>query len=189
MPQSWMSDAPHVRKSLPGRNARLSDDFYLIKQCRRGNDRAWDLLIDKYRRLIHSVPVKLGMNPDECADIFYGVCVDLLKAIERWPRKQCLRDWLIDSAARKCWQRKQQLGASDGQGAISRELRRELETEQKFREAVAALPDSSQEMLRLLSCEAKRPAAEVSDEVRRTFPGFDGSRSLEDICNRFDELG
>ena len=53
----------------------LSDER-LIKACLKGDAEAWSSLIDKYKNLIYSIPIKLGMYQD-ASDIFQAVCVDL----------------------------------------------------------------------------------------------------------------
>jgi DNA-directed RNA polymerase specialized sigma24 family protein len=193
MPQSWMSPTPHSSTSgsrpvLPNASA-LDDDARLVKQCRRGNERAWNLLVDRYQRLIYSVPVKLGLSADECAGVFYAVCVELLNSIDHLPRRVSLSDWVIDAAARHSWRRQRGLGEPEGTRVLSCDLRKELRTEQTFRQALAALPDSSQEMLRLLSTNPAKSSAEIAAELSRTFSGFEYNSSWEDICDRFEELG
>ena len=54
-----------------------SSDERLIALCRKGDQQAWAELVDKYKNLIYSIPLKLGMY-DDAADIFQSVCVDLL---------------------------------------------------------------------------------------------------------------
>ena len=46
------------------------DDSQLVKQCLAGNEEAWSQLIDKYKALIYSIPVKYGLPPQEAADVF-----------------------------------------------------------------------------------------------------------------------
>jgi hypothetical protein len=58
------------------RAPRTSDEK-LIKACLKGDAEAWAALIDKYKNLIYSIPVKFGMYQD-AADIFQAVCVDLM---------------------------------------------------------------------------------------------------------------
>ena len=53
-------------------------DARLVRECLNGNDEAWSALIDKYKNLIYSIPVKYGFSSDEASDIFQGVCLELL---------------------------------------------------------------------------------------------------------------
>jgi len=48
-------------------------DTRLVRECSNGNEDAWDALIEKYKRLIYSIPVKYGFNSDDANDIFQAV--------------------------------------------------------------------------------------------------------------------
>jgi DNA-directed RNA polymerase specialized sigma24 family protein len=192
MPQSWMSSTPLASalrfKSILADSSAPDDDTRLLKQCRRGNKQAWNLLVDRYQKLIYSVPAKLGLSADQCADVFYAVCIELLNVIDRLPRRVMLRDWLLDAAARHSWNRRHGPSERSDSLTLSAELKQELKMEQAFREALAAMPASGQEMLRLLSIGGGKTAAEIAQEVAKTFPEFDVVRSLEDFCRKFEEL-
>jgi len=54
------------------------DDTRLVKECLAGNEEAWSLLIDKYKALIYSIPVKYNLPPHEAADVFQLTCMELL---------------------------------------------------------------------------------------------------------------
>jgi hypothetical protein len=56
-----------ARRQLERTTART--DEQLIKGCLDGDPEAWSALIDKYKNLIYSVPVRLGMHQD-AGDIF-----------------------------------------------------------------------------------------------------------------------
>src|SRR5437879_3649824 len=53
-------------------------DALLVKECLAGNEEAWSALIDKYKALIYSIPVKYGLPPQEAADVFQATCTELL---------------------------------------------------------------------------------------------------------------
>jgi len=55
---------------------KLASDESLVALCLKSDQQAWADLIDKYKNLIYSIPIKLGMY-DDAADIFQSVCVDL----------------------------------------------------------------------------------------------------------------
>jgi len=49
------------------------------------------LLIDKYKALIYSIPVKYGLSREEAADVFQATCVELLRAALPDLRETALR--------------------------------------------------------------------------------------------------
>jgi len=58
--------------------ARAIPDATLVKLCLSGHEEAWAQLIDKYKALIYSIPVKYGLPPQEAADVFQSTCMELL---------------------------------------------------------------------------------------------------------------
>ena len=87
-------------KSLTLRAPKAADaeDEKLVQACLNGDEKAWERLIDKYKRLIYSVPVKYGFAPEDAADLFQNVCVDLYTNLSKLRKVESLRSWLITVA-------------------------------------------------------------------------------------------
>ena len=64
-----------AKSELEKQGART--DAQLVRDCLAGNEQAWCALIDKYKKLIYSIPVKWSLSRDDANDIFQAVCVDL----------------------------------------------------------------------------------------------------------------
>ena len=77
-------------------------DSHLVRECLQGNNSAWAALIDKYKRLVSSIPAKYQLPPDDAADVFQQVWTDLYRDLGRLERVDGLRSWLITAAARRC---------------------------------------------------------------------------------------
>ena len=58
-------------------------DERLVSACLAGSDLAWAALIDKYKKLIYSIARKYGASPEDAADIFQLVCVELFSELPR----------------------------------------------------------------------------------------------------------
>ena len=135
-------------------------DPRLVRACLNGNEDAWSTLIAKYKNLIYSIPLKYGATPQDAADIFQAVCLELFSELPRLRKPDSLRSWLITVAAHQSfhWTRKARRRAEDELTEREAELRidpspdliAEVEREQQLREAVASLPPRCQEMIRLL---------------------------------------
>ena len=78
-----------------------TSDERLIGRCLKGEAEAWAALIDKYKNLIYSIPIKLGMHQD-AGDIFQSVCVDLLSELPRLRKHRALPKWLMQTCYHKC---------------------------------------------------------------------------------------
>ena len=85
-------------------------DARLVRECVRGNEEAWAALLDKYKNLIFSIPVKQGMPRDAAADIFQRVCMLLLAELPHLKKAEALPMWLIRVTSREChrWRRQEQ---------------------------------------------------------------------------------
>jgi RNA polymerase sigma factor (sigma-70 family) len=137
-------------------------DELLVRRCLDGSDEAWDALIARYRHLIFSIPIKLGLSRDDAADIFQDVCVKLLRELPRLREPRTLPKWLITVTTHESmhWRRKharqqwientvencESHAAVDPPAAVAEELRRE----QVLREAVLALGGRCRELVNML---------------------------------------
>src|SRR5262249_49093785 len=122
-------------------------DERLVRDCLKGDETAWSDLIDRYKNLIYSIPVKRGFPPEDANDIFQSVCVQLLSELPNVRDPQALPKWLIQTTLHKCfhWMRKEQRYSGDtdslpepvSPAPIAEELLAELQQEQALRRAIA----------------------------------------------------
>jgi len=73
-------------------------DEELVFECLQGNEGAWAALVEKYRNLVYSVPVKYRMPPEDAADVFQAVWTDLFAELPRLRNAGALRSWLATEA-------------------------------------------------------------------------------------------
>jgi RNA polymerase sigma factor (sigma-70 family) len=141
----------------------LSADAVLVRACLDGNPEAWAALVAKYKRLIYSIPIRFGAQPDDAADIFQAVCADLVAELPRLRRHDAVRPWLMRVARHKTlhwkararreagWRQpedvEQELALHDGAGA---KILEDIERAQALRDAVAKLPDRCRALVQML---------------------------------------
>jgi RNA polymerase sigma factor (sigma-70 family) len=139
----------------------MREDHVLVQQCLKGSEEAWSELIDKYKNLIFSIPVKYGFSSQDAADIFQAVCLSLLAELPAVREPRALPAWLIQTTSRKCYrwrdqsERRLESEREGGKGTqeppkIGEDMLRELEREQQLREAVSELPPDCQRVVNLL---------------------------------------
>ena len=182
--------------------APVSSDEDLVSECLRGNEEAWSSLVDKYRNLVYSVPVKYRMPPEDAADVFQSVWTDLFSELPRLRSAGCLRSWLVTVAGHKCyqWKRKQTILAqsSDTVSELAAshvsylDWRQEVEREQMLREALGELPPRCREMVRMLFFE--QPALPYKDIAERLglaegSIGFIRGRCLKKLRTALKQMG
>ncbi|MGA8272293.1 MAG: sigma-70 family RNA polymerase sigma factor [Candidatus Sulfotelmatobacter sp.] len=155
-----------------------SSDEKLIKGCLKGDAEAWSALIDKYKNLIYSIPIKLDMHQD-AADIFQSVCVDLLSELPRLREHRALPKWLMQTCYHKCLHHRRIAGRhvelepeegekplDDCDSALAEDMLVQLEREQMLREVISELPERCASMIRMLFFETPaRPYDEVAREL------------------------
>src|SRR5690242_13595765 len=78
-------------------------DGALIAACLRGEHAAWDALIQRYQRLIYSIPLKSRLSTDDAADIFQSVCLKLFEKLSTLREHEKISSWLITTTTRECW--------------------------------------------------------------------------------------
>ncbi len=146
-----------------GTPSRTWDDDRLVAACLAGDEQAWSALIDKYKNLVYSVPRKYRMSPDDAADVFQAVCVDLYNELPKLRSVASLRAWLLTVASHHAfhWKRRY-VKRSEREGTPLDEdtdvaaappeadVLETVQREQSIREAVAQLTPRCQEMIRLL---------------------------------------
>jgi RNA polymerase sigma factor (sigma-70 family) len=182
-----------------------SSDARLIAACRKGDERAWAELVDKYKNLIYSIPIKLGMY-DDAADIFQSVCVDLLSDLPKLREPKALPKWLMQVCYHKCIEhqkraRKQvpfeeeqaeNLPAGEPGAPLPEELLAQLQDEQMVRNVVNALPPRCERMVRMLFFETPpRPYQDVAKElgIATGSIGFIRGRCLERLKKQLEKMG
>jgi RNA polymerase sigma factor (sigma-70 family) len=179
------------------------DDPRLVKECLAGNEEAWSLLIDKYKALIYSIPVKYGLPPHEAADVFQSTCMELLTRLPQLREPRALPKWLMQVAHHQCFRLKRQqqrLVSRDADPdlpdpetpAIAETLVQQTQEEQMLREAIGSLTPQCRRLVELLFLETPpRPYSEVAAELGLALGsiGFTRQKCIERLRRNLDELG
>lgn len=179
------------------------NDTRLVKECLAGNEEAWSLLIDKYKALIFSIPVKYGLPPHEAADVFQTTCLELLTRLPALRAPQALPKWLMQVAHHQCFRVKRQqqrLVSRDAEPdmpdpetpAIAETLVQQTQEEQMLREAMRSLTPQCRRLVELLFLETPpRPYTEVAAELGLApgSIGFTRQKCIQRLRRNLDELG
>jgi RNA polymerase sigma factor (sigma-70 family) len=178
-------------------------DTRLVKACLAGNEEAWSLLIDKYKALIYSIPVKYGLSQQEAADVFQATCTELLVRLPDLREPRALPKWLMQVAHHESyrWKRQnQRLVSRDGETdfpepatpPIAENIVQQTQEEQMLREAMALLTPQCRRLVELLFFETpSRPYAEVAAELGLAVGsiGFTRQKCLDRLRRHLEELG
>jgi len=185
------------------RSARtVWSDEQLVAECLQGNQNAWEAMVEKYRNLVYSVPVKYRMPPQDAADVFQAVWTELFAELPKLRSAGALRSWLITVAGHKCYQWKRQQVTQDQAEDATLELvdpqasypdwRQVVEREQMLRDALFQLPPRCREMVRLLFYQQPPlPYKEVAEKLglAEGSIGFIRGRCLKKLRTVLEGMG
>lgn len=184
-------------------SAPYASDVELVKACLDGKEEAWNELIDKYKALIYSIPVKYGLQPQESADVFQGTCVELLSRLKDIRDPRALPKWLIQVAHHRCYHVKLQqkrVLSRDSEVEIpdpeippaAEEMVSQTEEEQMLRQAMATLEPRCKRLIELLFYEIpSKPYAEVAKELNLAVGsiGLTRQKCMEKLRKQLAVLG
>ena len=106
-----MTPAWAHRSTAPTHQVGLADsrpdvdetDGALLRACRAGDGEAWDVLVERYERLVFSVALRNGLEREDAADVTQEVFVALLHALDSLKDDTALASWLMTVARRTAW--------------------------------------------------------------------------------------
>lgn len=103
----------------------------LVRRCLQGDADAWRQLVDRYARLVHSVPARYGLAAEEVDDVGQEVFLALADNLDTIEDPDRLPAWLVTTARRICWRlmqrrRHEQPLEEDPEGSEERPHRPEL---------------------------------------------------------------
>jgi RNA polymerase sigma factor (sigma-70 family) len=142
-----------------------STDEMLILACREDDSAAWEELVNRYQRLVYSIPRRSGFDEAVSSDVFQHVFATLLVKLDQIKDPSKVRAWLITTAKRETWRVSRQQTATvsielDDQDEstmvlpdekpLPDEVIQRLEEQQFVRIALAELGDPCRQLLDML---------------------------------------
>ncbi|MEA2176597.1 MAG: hypothetical protein QOD00_4189 [Blastocatellia bacterium] len=156
-------------------------DKELLLACRRGDETAWETLVNRYQRLIFTIPRRAGLDEDQSAEVFQEVFTTLFEKLADIEQPERLQAWLVTTARRKTWrlisrERNYQgfddVETEEGESRINEvpddsplpdEIMLRLEEQHRVRAGVEALDERCNKLLTMLFYNAEPPSyAEIA---------------------------
>ena len=78
-------------------------DRELIRGCKRGERRAWERVMDRYGRLVFSIPRSYGLAREDAADVSQLTFAILIQSLDSLTEESNLKAWLATVARRHTW--------------------------------------------------------------------------------------
>jgi RNA polymerase sigma factor (sigma-70 family) len=183
----------------------IKSDQELVRGCLAFREEDWNQLVDKYKNLIYSIPLRYDFSREEAADIFQAVCLDLIQVLPKLRDPQALPKWLVQVTAHKCFHRKKfdgRMVSQDDQEApplheasVPAEAEaglRQIEEDHMLRQALDDLAPRCRELVHMLFYEEpKRPYAQVAASLglAKGSVGLLRQKCLHSLRKRLGELG
>ncbi len=73
----------------------------LVARCRKGDSRAWDQVIERFKRLVYSIARRSGLSEDDAGDVFQSTFVALYRHLDRIESAATLPKWISTTASRE----------------------------------------------------------------------------------------
>ncbi len=81
----------------------VDSDGDLIRRCQQGSRGAWQQLLNRYERLVYSIPLRYGLSRDDAADIAQTTFTILIQSLDTLSEDSRLGAWLATVARRHTW--------------------------------------------------------------------------------------
>jgi RNA polymerase sigma factor (sigma-70 family) len=138
-------------------------DHALIEASRKGDAIAWQTLVERYQRLIYTVPRRAGLDETRASDVFQKVFAKLVANLHRIEQPDRIQAWLVTTAKRETIRmlQKEQRYAETAQDISEQEITpdhqpipdeivEKLEEQHLVRVAVSQVGDKCRHLLTLL---------------------------------------
>ena len=124
--------APNKLRVRFSASGLVKSDAELVGACRHGDEAAWSELVNRFQRLIFSVPRRAGLSEEQSADILQEVFLTLFEKLDKIEQPEKIRSWIVTTAKFKTW------------SVVRGEQRfHPFETDEEMEAEMANLPDTS----------------------------------------------
>ena len=87
-------------------------DAELVRACVEGDQHAWEQLVQRYQRLVYSIPRRAGLDEEASADVFQRVFTSLVEHLDGLEQPQRVSAWLVTAAKREACRASRRNGTS-----------------------------------------------------------------------------
>lgn len=141
-------------------SASQMTDRELVCACQSGEAAAWEMLVERYQRLVYSIPRRAGLSEELAADVFQQVFATLVERIHCIEQPERIGAWLATTARREAWRISRQRTTQWSHAS--------LDTEEQQREIPDGLPLPDEILLQMEEQHALRTTVAALAEPCRT---------------------
>jgi RNA polymerase sigma factor (sigma-70 family) len=78
-------------------------DAELVRAVLSGDARAWGPLVERYKRLVYSIPRRYGLPEDACDDVFQNTFALFFRELKNVRDPGAITKWLMTTTHRESW--------------------------------------------------------------------------------------
>ncbi len=102
----------------------MIDEWFIIEQAKKGDARAFEILIEKHQKRIFSIAYRIAGNQEDAADMTQEVLIKIFRNIKKFKGKSKFSTWLYRVATNTCLDEVKKLNKQ-----VVYSLQEEIETE------------------------------------------------------------
>lgn len=169
-----------------------------VSACRAGDPMAWNELVRHFAALVHSIPRRLGLSPEESDDVFQTSFTILYQRLGSIEDPQSLPKWIATTTTRECWRTLRARRKSTSIDAPGVTLGCDVSAmddpgdagarDQAVAAALAKLDDRCRDLLRLLYASEPSPSYEEISRALGIAVGTIGPRRARCLKALFELL-
>ena len=160
-----MKDAVSDQINFSARGLEKSD-AELVLACRRGDESAWNALVERYQRLIITIPRRAGLTEEQASDVFQEVFLTLFEKLDEIEQPEKIRSWMVTTAKFKTWgivrgekgfhspeteeEMELEMASLKDKSPLADEVLIELEQQHQIRTALKELEERCQKILSMI---------------------------------------
>ena len=80
----------------------IGDDAEIVGRCLQGDERAYRELVNRYRRQVYSLALRMVRRAEDAEDITQETFVRMFRALERYDPTRPFGAWIVTIASRLC---------------------------------------------------------------------------------------
>ncbi|MCA9294523.1 MAG: sigma-70 family RNA polymerase sigma factor [Phycisphaerales bacterium] len=168
-----------------------------VSACLQGDQLAWETLVRHFAPLVHSIPRRLGLTPEESDDVFQTSFTILYQRLASIDDPQSLPKWITTTTTRECWRtlrrRRKSLSIDADQGPLEASDVSDpldaLSHDQAVARVWPLMDARCQDLLRLLYATEPTPSYEEISRALGIAVGTIGprrARCLKALCELLD---
>lgn len=177
-----MKPAPTQNENLLASHELAKADASLVKRCKKGDQTAWNTLVERYQRLIFAIPRRAGLSEEQAADVFQEVFLTLVEKIDSIEQPERIRSWIVTTAKFKTWaiirgskglyspeteeEMEAEMARIEDKSPLADDMLIELEEQHMIRTALNLLEERCQQILSMIYlCDPSASYAEVAAAI------------------------